>query len=53
MEEKPARRQADPSKFKSTQSIESTGTYNIWYNKWAGFDKDYKRYLLDTLFKKC
>jgi hypothetical protein len=36
----------DPTKLRATQGIEATGTYNIWYNKWSGFDKDHKRFVL-------
>jgi hypothetical protein len=39
-----ARKQGDVKRLKRTQTIEATGSYNIWYNKWSGYDnKDPKK----------
>ncbi|OAA36281.1 pre-mRNA splicing factor cwc2 [Metarhizium rileyi] len=37
---KPARVQIDPSEYKSEAPPQTGTTYNIWFNKWAGGDRE-------------
>lgn len=37
---RPARVQMDPATFKSEPPPQTGTTFNIWYNKWAGGDRD-------------
>lgn len=44
---RPARIQADPSTIKSEAPPQTGDTYNLWYNKWSGGDREDK-YGLNT-----
>ncbi len=37
---RPARPQIDPALIKSERPVQSGTTFNIWYNKWSGGDRE-------------
>ncbi|KAL0953300.1 hypothetical protein HGRIS_004549 [Hohenbuehelia grisea] len=38
--QKPARKQVKPGQVEKTEAVQTGKEYNIWYNKWAGGDRE-------------